>query len=88
MTRERDPLGKRALFSDGPVERATEQRKPAPFDVTVHCSSCDARTTLSAPAFLLQHFPVWAWIPWRKHSRLMRCPACSRLSWVAVSLGG
>jgi hypothetical protein len=78
-------MGKRALFSDAPGTRAAEQRKAGPFDVVVHCASCDAQTMLSAPEFILQHFPVWAWLPWRKHSRLMRCPACGRFAWHAVS---
>jgi hypothetical protein len=78
-------MGKRALFSDGEPAHAVDERRPGPFDVTVHCASCDARTTLSVPEFILQHFPLWAWLPWRKHSRLMRCPACGRLSWHAVS---
>ena len=94
MTQERDPLGKRALFSGAPTVRAPEQRAPeqrraeqrkaGPLDVVVHCSSCDRRTTLSASEFLLQHFPLWAWLPWRKHSRLMRCPACGQFAWHAV----
>ena len=92
MTKERDPLGKRALFSGGAAdgvraEPATEQRTAGPFDVTVHCLSCNESTTLSTPQFLVQHFPVFAWLPVRKHSRLMRCPACNRVSWLAVSRG-
>ena len=75
----RDPLGKRALFSQA------AQPAAGPFDVTVRCSACDASTTLSAPAFVLRQFPVWAWLPWRKHSNLMRCPACNELTWCAVS---
>ena len=78
-------MGKRALFSDTPAARTEERRKAGPFDVVVHCASCDQHTTLSAPEFILQHFPVWAWLPWRKHSRLMRCPACGRITWHAVS---
>jgi hypothetical protein len=85
MTQRRDPLGKRALFSEPQAAPATQERKRGAFDVTVHCSSCDARTTLSPPEFILQHLPVWAWAPWRKQSRLMRCPACGRITWHAVS---
>jgi hypothetical protein len=88
-----DPLGKRALFSvTSPAPRVAPRTAPAApqhmaglFDVTVHCSTCDKRTTISAPEFLLRHFPLWAWLPGRKHSRLMRCPSCNRLCWCAVS---
>ena len=79
----RDPLGKRALFS--PATTATTATAAGPFYVTVHCSACDASTTLTAPAFLFQQLPVWAWLPWRKHPNLMRCPACNELTWCAVS---
>lgn len=82
MTRERDPLGKRALFSQA---AAPADRKNGPFDVSVHCSSCDERTTLSAPDLLIRGLPLWAWLPWRKHSLFMRCPACDRVTWLAVS---
>lgn len=78
MTTSRDPLGKRALFSDpSPAKR--------PGTVTVHCSSCDVRTTLGIAQLAVQHFPVWLWLPWRTHSNLMRCPACGRLAWHSVS---
>jgi hypothetical protein len=95
MTKERDPLGKRALFSGGnstgaertdpPSPPVTPKRKPGPLDVTVTCSSCDVGSTLSAPEIALRHLPVVAWLPWRKKSLLMRCPACNRLAWHAVS---
>jgi hypothetical protein len=77
----RDPLGKRALFS----QPSQQTRAPGAFDVTVHCSGCDASTTMSAPGFLVRQLPMWAWLPWRKHPNLMRCPACNELTWCAVS---
>jgi hypothetical protein len=85
MTKERDPLGKRALFSGSSDKPTTEKRKPGPLDVTVHCSACDERTTLSAPEVLLHHLPVVAWLPWRKDSMFMRCPACGKLSWHSIA---
>jgi len=80
----RDPLGKRALFSGTPTPEAP-QPKHGPLDVTVACSSCNASTTLTPPEFVLQQFPVWAWLPWRRDGNLMRCPACKQLAWCAVS---
>jgi len=79
----RDPLGKRALFSQ--TSAATTATSSRLFDVTVHCSACDARTTLTAPAFLFQQLPVWAWLPWRKYPHLMRCPACDNIAWHEVT---
>ena len=94
MTKEPDPLGKRALFSGGSSgagsERATPSapppapRKPGPLDVIVTCSACDVRSTVSAPEIAFKHLPVVAWLPWRKQSLLMRCPACNKLAWHAV----
>ena len=77
----RDPLGKRALFS----ESAKPKPAPRPFDITVECSACHAKSTLSLPQFALQHFPVGVWLPWRKQSNLMRCPACDRIAWHAIT---
>ena len=99
MSKDRDPLGKRALFSGTPgpapsngtgaessdPSPATERRRSGPLDVTVTCSSCDTASTVSAPEIAFKHLPVVAWLPWRKHSLFMRCPACNRLAWHAVS---
>jgi hypothetical protein len=98
MSKERDPLGKRALFSGADngtgAETTTDagrrsssgpKRRTGPLDVTVTCSSCTTATTLSAPEIALHHLPVLAWLPWRKQSLLMRCPACTKLTWHAVS---
>ena len=93
MSSGRDPLGKRALFSGGPSAApnadevpAAPSRKRGAFDVTVNCSSCHERTTVSAPEFILGHVPLGAWLPWRRHSHLMRCPACAQMTWHSVSL--
>ena len=83
MTKASDPLGKRALFSGAPAD--PQSNKPGPLDITVLCSSCKTTTTLSAPQFFLHHLPVWAWIPGRDYALLMRCPACDRRAWLAVS---
>ncbi len=82
--RDRDPLGKRALFSEGQdPERGPTDREA--LAVTVHCSSCDADTPMSIGGFLVQHLPVWAWLPWKRHSHLMRCPACGSFTWLSVT---
>ena len=35
--------------------------------------------------FARRNFPVAIWLPWRKFSRLLICPACSHRTWVSVS---
>jgi ribosomal protein L44E len=79
----RDPLGKRALFSQPP--KAQSKPPSGPFDLTVECTSCNTRTTLTPSQFVAQHFPFGAWLPWRRDSNLMRCPACHRLAWHTVT---
>ena len=67
--------GKRALFS-------TAQRKPG--TLVLDCSRCHGRTRIGYAEFARRNFPVWAWIPWRHHSRLMTCPACDHRTWLAA----
>lgn len=92
MTKERDPLGKRALFSGAertePVAAPAApvpKRPPGPLDVKVECSACHETSIVSAPEIAFKHLPVLAWLPWRKRSLLMRCPACSKLAWHSAS---
>jgi len=35
--------------------------------------------------FLRRHLPFWLWVPGRRFSRLLVCPACERRTWLAVS---
>jgi hypothetical protein len=105
MSKERDPLGKRALFSgaengtggdgstgaEGPAK--SQVRPPAPprrgaLDFSVVCGRCDATTPLTPQEMVFHHLPVVAWLPWRKRSLFMRCPACNRLAWHTVSRPG
>ena len=93
----RDPLGKRALFSEpdapGSERSASPGEKRAVFSevsrdpsmILVHCSACDAVTPLTAFSFLVQHLPAWLWVPWRKQSHFMRCPACGKFAWHSAS---
>lgn len=72
-----EATGKRALFSPAPG--------PAPGPLVLECSSCGASTGLSYADFARRNFPVAIWLPWRKFSRLLICPACSHRTWVSVS---
>ncbi|HVA59374.1 MAG TPA: hypothetical protein VNG13_02415 [Mycobacteriales bacterium] len=75
-----DAAGKRALFSAGDV-------LPAAGAVSIDCSACGERTALS-PARALRaalpsvHLPVLR----RDYPSWMRCPACTRRTWVRVGL--
>jgi hypothetical protein len=74
-----DAEGKRALFSP------TDAR-PAAGSVTVDCSSCGARSslTVSQAARVLVpsvHLPLL-----RRHASLIRCPACARRTWCRIRL--
>jgi hypothetical protein len=72
-----EATGKRALFSPAPA--------PAPGPLVLECSSCGASTGLSYADFVRRNLPVSIWLPWRKFSRLLVCPACSHRTWVSVS---
>jgi hypothetical protein len=66
--------GKRALFS-------TAVRRPG--TLVVDCSTCRGRSRLTYPEFVRRCLPVTVWIPWRRHSQWMVCPACERRTWMA-----
>ena len=71
--------GRRALFS------STEPLQPsrAPGTAVVHCRTCLAATPMSLPALGLALIPS-LWLPTRPWPRLMRCPACHRVSWCRI----
>jgi uncharacterized protein with PIN domain len=73
-----DTEGKRALFS-------TAAPRPATGSVVVECSLCGVATVLSArqavrAALPSLHLPLVK----REFSSWMRCPACSRRTWVRL----
>ena len=68
--------GKASLFT------AAERRAGT---VVVICSSCEAKSRVSLVELGLRHLPFGMWLPGRRYSRLMRCPACERRTWVAVN---
>lgn len=72
---ERRAHGKDALFSAA---------VRTPGTVVVQCSACRGRTRISYLELLKRCVPFTVWVPWREHSRLVRCPACERRTWVAA----
>lgn len=67
--------GKQSLFSVG-------DRRPG--TVVTRCDSCGASSRITLLDFGVRHLPFWLWIPGKRSSRLLRCPACERLTWQAV----
>ncbi|MCU1497980.1 MAG: hypothetical protein JWM47_1933 [Acidimicrobiales bacterium] len=67
--------GREALFSTGPRQSGT---------VVVSCSRCEARTRINITDLGLRWLTGSAWIPGRRNSHWMRCPACSQRTWCAV----
>ncbi|MBV8952480.1 MAG: hypothetical protein JOZ99_16525 [Actinobacteria bacterium] len=100
MSTSRDPQGKRALFTvteEGSAARAAPpsggaEGKTALFStatrrlgtLVVECSSCNGRSRVSYLDFTTRQLPYTAWTPWRRHSRLMKCPACDKRTWMAA----
>lgn len=93
----RDSSGKRALFSvstDGAPDGDTRGREGKdalfsgatrrPGTLVVECSSCGGRSRVSYVDFAMRQLPMTLWFPWRRHSRLMTCPACGRRTWLAA----
>jgi hypothetical protein len=75
-----DQQGKRALFS-------AVDSSPAFGSVTISCSRCGERSVVSPVqaaklAVPSLHLPLLRSAPWS----WMKCPACSRRSWVSLDL--
>jgi len=74
-----DAEGKRALFS--PTDAG-----PAAGSVTVDCSSCGARSSLTPSQALRSLMPSVHLPLLRRHASLIRCPACRRRTWCRIRL--
>lgn len=66
--------GRAALFSTPPRHRG---------DAIVECASCGAHTPVPKIDLPLKLVPS-AFVPFRRHPHLMRCPACRRPTWCRV----
>ena len=67
--------GRQALFS-------AARRRPG--TLVVECEQCGRKTRVSYLELTRRMLPITAWVPWRRHSRYLRCPACDRRTWVAA----
>lgn len=84
--RDRSRPGRRALFSDEVVEAAgRRQTSPSPDGRTavVRCRTCLEATPVSLVSLGFALIPS-LWLPTRPWPRLMRCPACHRVSWCRI----
>ena len=73
--------GRRAFFSDPVVTDEPAAGDPhSGRGPVVVCRTCLARTPVSLISLGLALVPS-LWLPTRPWSRLMRCPACHRVSW-------
>ncbi len=87
------PAGRRAFFSDTSGRAGPTGRPGAAFDdtevrpglttVVVECRTCLQRTPMSLVGLGLSLVPS-LWLPTRPWPRLMRCPACRRVSWCRI----
>lgn len=75
QARERDPLGKAALFSGASPTR------PAFGVLALECSACKRETPVRLRELPKLLFPIPVTLPRRFHT-LMRCPACGRRAWL------
>lgn len=73
--RERDPMGKAALFSG-----STPARGPLGM-LVLECASCERETPTPLRELPKLLFPIPITLPRRFHTR-MRCPACGRRTWM------
>lgn len=98
-----DPLGRRALFwapgvrsDDRTMESPERSGRRALFStppsrsgtLVLRCSSCRSATRVSYAEFVRRHLPFWLWIPGRRYSRLLSCPACGRRTWLEADFRG
>ena len=67
--------GKAALYSTGPRQPGT---------VVIGCSTCHARSRINLTDLGMRMLTVSAWIPGRRHSHWLRCPACEHRTWCHV----
>ncbi len=99
--RRADPLGKRALFTPPTHEHedqpnseegvralysAGSERRPG--TVLLECSACLARTRVSVVDVGARILAFSIWIPGKKHSRWLSCPACGQRTWARIHWTG
>ena len=79
-SRRPDPQGRRSLYS-------VANQAPALGSVTVDCSSCRRRSTVTPRQLLRLVTPsLHLLLVKRRHPSWMRCPACEKRTWVRLAI--
>ncbi len=81
--------GKYTLFSEtkAPVATPTPEANAKVGElITLECSSCRKVTKVDFIDFALMQLTLRFWHPGKGFTRLMRCPACRKQTWISASL--
>ncbi len=68
------------LFSDLRGANAPEELPP----LLIECSRCKNSTYVTIGEYLKMHIPFSLWIPFKEHSRFLKCPSCHKQAWVKL----
>jgi hypothetical protein len=93
-----DPLGRDGLFlpPQAPARPVARSRGRAALfstpprrkgDALIECASCGAHTPVPRLELPLRLLPS-AFLPFRRHPHLMRCPGCRSVTWCKVDWSG
>ena len=74
--------GRRAVFSDTSKKFGQEDLG----SIQLECSSCKEISYVELAEYLRLHFPLFVWIPFKSHSRLLKCPSCKKVTWLKVRI--
>ncbi len=74
--------GRRALFSD--LSGGSKEGESGP--IQLECSNCHEISYVELIDYMKAHFPLWLWIPGKKYSRYLKCPSCSKHTWVRARI--
>ena len=91
---EKDPTGKRALFSGRVGQDRAADGKRALFSaadspggpIHLDCARCGETSRLGVLDTARRLLSFSLWVPGRTYSRRLRCPACKQRSWVRLRL--
>ncbi len=78
--KHKEVTSRHLLFSDLRGANAPEDLPP----LIIECSRCKTNTYVTVAEYLKMHLPFSVWIPFRSHSRFLKCPNCHKQSWVKV----
>lgn len=53
-----------------------------PGTLVIECGECGAKSRVGYVDLARRSLPVPVWLPWRRHARLARCPACEQRTWL------